>query len=207
MALSPPAHPRVTQAVGWQHCSNLISWLCYVKKDYMSAQKRSIAFFVIIVNIVFVLACQSVSKILATEIPAPNKTPKLSSNSTDYDGIWKGTTSQGLEVTFTVTHNGIITAKVQGKWEGPNCSRTFETKVEAMINPTAEALGISPAYPIENGTFMIAEDGSSTDGTAYTFVGTFLSPQEASGTIEYIAISGSCQGKEKFDWTATKISD
>ena len=169
----------------------------------MSSQKRFVPYFILAVILVFSLACQSVSRIL----PASNETPESPVNSIDYDGNWKGTTSQGFEVTFTVFHNGITAVKVQGSWDGQNCSRNFETNVEVNINPTAEALGIPPTYPIKNGAFTIAYDGSDTDGTAYNFVGTILSTQEASGTIEYAATSGSCQGKKKFDWTATKVSN
>jgi len=169
----------------------------------MSFQKRFISYFILAVILVFSFACQSVSRIL----PASNETPEFPINSMGYDGNWKGTTSQGFEVTFTVAHNGITAVKVQGNWEGQNCTRNFETNVEVNINPTAEALGIPPTYPIENNAFTIAYDGSKTDGTAYNFWGTFLSAQKASGTIEYVATSGSCQGTKKFDWTASKVSN
>jgi hypothetical protein len=172
----------------------------------MSFQKRFVSHILLAVILVFSLACQSASRLLGEEIPAPNTTPEFPINSTGYDGNWKGTTSQDFEVTFTVINNGITALQVQGNWEGQNCSRNFETNVEVNINPTAEALGIPPTYPIKNDTFTIAYDGSETDGTAYNFVGTFLSAEEALGTIEYVATSGGCQGSKKFDWTATKVS-
>jgi len=149
------------------------------------------------------------NNVSASQVLGANETPESPSNSAIYDGDWKGTTSQDLEVTFTVARNGI--AKIQAKWDGLNCSRTFETKIETStqtIDPTAEALGnFPPANPIKNATFTLAQDTSNTDGTAYTITGTFLSPQNASGTIEYVVTSGSCQGTKKYDWTATKVSN
>src|SRR5262245_33653750 len=113
-------------------------------KNYMSFQKRFVLYFILAVILGFSLACQSVTRILSEELPASNKTPEFPINSTGYDGNWKGTTSQGFEVTFSVVHNGITALKVQGNWEGQNCSRNFETNIEVNINPTAEALGIPP---------------------------------------------------------------
>ena len=116
-----------------------------------------------------------------------------------------------MEVTFTVARNGIAKMQFQAKWDGPNCSSTSEVKIETStqgIDPTAEALGnFLPANPIKNATFTLAQDTSNTDGTAYTIAGTVLSPQKASGAIEYVVTSGSCQGTKKFDWTATKVSN
>jgi hypothetical protein len=178
-----------------------------MEKNCMFPQKRFVVFVIMVGSLLFSLACQSVSKILVPETSPSNNTPELPLNSTAYDGNWRGTTSQDFEVTFTVAHNGIVALKVQGNWEGPNCSRNFETNVEVTVDPAVEALGIPATYPINNDTFTIAEDGSNTDGTAYTFVGTFLSAQKASGTIEYVATSGSCQGAQKFDWTAVKFSN
>lgn len=151
------------------------------------------------------------NKISASQLFGANETPESPSNSNEYDGDWKGTTSQDLEITFTVARNGIAKMKFQAKWEGLNCSRTFETTIETStqgIDPTAEALGnFPPANPINNATFTLAQDTSNTDGTAYTITGTFLSPQKATGIIEYVVTSGSCQGTKQFDWTATKVSN
>lgn len=147
----------------------------------------------------------------ASQVSGANETLESPSNSAIYDGDWKGTASQDLEITFTVARNGIAKMKIQAKWDGLNCSRTFETKIETSaqtIDPTAEALGnFPPANLIKNATFTLAQDTSNTDGTAYTITGTFLSPPKASGTIEYVVTSGSCQGTKKFDWTAMKVSN
>lgn len=153
----------------------------------------------------------SASNVSTSQISGVSETLEPPSSGANYDGDWKGTTSQDLEVTFTVARNGIAKMKFQAKWDDQNCSRTFETTIETStqgIDPTAEALGnFPPANPINNATFTLAQDTSNTDGTAYTITGTFLSPQKASGIIEYVVISGSCQGTKKFDWTATKISN
>ena len=151
------------------------------------------------------------NKISASQISGANETPESPSNGVNYDGDWKGTTSQDLEVTFTVARNGISKIKFQAKWDGLNCSSNTETTIETStqgIDPTAEALGsFPPANPINNdATFALAQDTSNIDGSAYTISGTFLSPQKASGIIEYVVTSGSCQGATKFDWTATKVS-
>jgi hypothetical protein len=153
----------------------------------------------------------SASNVSTSQISGAKETPESPSNAVNYDGDWKGMTSQDMEITFTVARNGISKMKFQAKWDGLNCSRTFETTIETSmqdIDPTAEALGnFPPANPISNATFTLAQDTSNTDGTAYTIAGTFLSPQKASGIIEFVVTSGSCQGTKKFDWTATKVSN
>lgn len=123
-----------------------------------------------------------------------------------YNGNWKGKTSQGLETTFTVEHGEITAMKFQVERKGQNCSQTSEIKMESTLSPTAEATGnFTPIHPIENGSFTISDGNSGTNGTAYTLFGEFLSPQKASGTLEYKVLSGSCQGTEKFDWNATRL--
>lgn len=151
------------------------------------------------------------SNVSSSQVSGANETLESPSSDVNYDGDWKGATSQDLEVAFTVARNGIAKMKFQAKWDGLNCSRTFETTIETStqgMDPTAEALGnFPPANPIKNAIFTLAQDTSKTDGIAYTITGTFLSPQKASGTIEYVVTSGSCQGTEKFDWTAKKVSN
>lgn len=151
------------------------------------------------------------NNVSALQVSGVNQTPESPLNSTNYDGDWKGTTSQDLEITFTIARNGIIKMKFRAKWDGLNCSRTFETAIEASTqakDPTAEALGnFPPVHPINNATFTLAQDTSSTDGTAYTITGAFLSPQKASGILEYVVTSGGCQGTKQFDWKATKVSN
>ena len=151
------------------------------------------------------------NKIPTSQITESNMTPELPPNGISYDGDWKGTTSQNLEVIFTVARNGIIRMKFQAKWDDLLCSRTVGTTIETStqaMDPTAEAIGnFPPIHPINNATFTVAQDTSNIDGTAYAITGTFLSPQKASGTIEYVVTSGSCQGTKRFDWSATKVSD
>jgi len=141
------------------------------------------------------------------ELKLPNKSFESMSRGMSYNGDWKGKTSQGLEITFTVAHNDIMAMEFGAEWKGPNCSKTIESKMESTINPTAEATGnFSSIHPIENDAFTISDNNLSTDGTTYTFAGKFSSPTKASGTIEYRVTNGSCQGTNKFDWSATKIS-
>jgi hypothetical protein len=151
------------------------------------------------------------NNVSASQISESNEIPESPSNDVNYDGDWKGTTSQDLEITFTVSHNGIAKIKFQAKWDGLNCSRTVETTIETStqgVDPTAEALGnFPPANPIKNAAFTLVQDTSDSDGTAYTITGIFLSSQEASGTMEYVVTGGSCTGTKKFDWTATKVSN
>ena len=45
------------------------------------------------------------SKTSAPQIFGANETPESPPNGNDYDGDWKGTTSQDLEITFTVTRS------------------------------------------------------------------------------------------------------
>jgi hypothetical protein len=151
------------------------------------------------------------NQISDSQLSEANETPELPSNGNEYDGDWKGVTSQDLEITFTIARNGIAKMKFQANWDGQSCSRSIEATIETStqgMDPTAEALGnFPPANPINNATFTLSQDTSKTDGIAYTITGTFLSPQKASGTIEYVVTSGSCQGTKKFDWTATKVSN
>jgi hypothetical protein len=175
---------------------------CGVQECDVSIQKRLFSLVVFVVSIVFILACQSISGISATATPA------MPLGSMSYDGKWKGKTSQGLEITFTVAYNGIIAMKFQADWQSPNCTQTLETGMETTIDPTSEAMGnFTPIHVIENGTFTIAEDNSSVNGASYTFTGAFSSPERASGTIEYAVPTGSCKGTKRFGWTATKISE
>ena len=168
----------------------------------MPIQKGLFSLVVFVFSIVFILACQSISGISATATPA------LPPGSVSYDGKWKGKTSQGLEITFTVAYNGITALQLQVEWHSPNCTKTLDTGMETVIDPTSEASGnFTPVNAIENGTFTIAQDTSGTDGTVYTFTGTFSSPEEASGTIEYSITTGSCKGIKRFGWTASKISE
>jgi hypothetical protein len=140
------------------------------------------------------------------ELKLPNQSLESISENMSYNGDWKGMTSQGLEITFTVARNEITAMKFGAEWKGPNCSKTLESELESTINPTAEATGnFTLIYPIENDTFTVSDNSSSTDGTTYVFAGKFLSPTKASGTIEYSVTSGSCQGTQRFDWSATKL--
>jgi len=174
----------------------------------MFSQKRFVVFFVMTASLVFALACQSVTKVFSIKTPLQNTPSGFSQNSTNYEGDWKGTTSQGLEITFTVAYNAISSMKFRAEWEGVNCKKTIEIKMETKISPTAEATSnFTPPNLIKNGTFIISQDTSKVDGEAYTFTGTFSSFDEVSGTIEYAVTSGSCQGTKQFEWTATKISD
>ena len=58
------------------------------------------------------------NKISASQISGANGTLESPSSGERYDGDWKGTTSQDLEVTFTVARNGIAKIKIQAKWDG-----------------------------------------------------------------------------------------
>lgn len=138
------------------------------------------------------------------ELKLPTNLSNLISNNGSYDGNWKGTTSQGLEITFTISHNAIITMTLQAELKGKDCTQTLETSMESTINPTAEATGnFTPIHPIENDSFTIANDNSN--GTAYTFIGTFSSLEDASGTMEYAVTNGNCSVTKTFDWNAEKI--
>lgn len=151
------------------------------------------------------------NNVSASQLLGANETLESPPSAVIYDGEWKGTSSQDFEISFTVARNGIARMKFQAKWDGLNCSRTLETTIETStqgIDPTAEALGNFPsANPINNAAFTLAQDTSNTDGIAFTITGTFLSPKMASGIIEYVVTSGSCQGTKNFDWTATKVSN
>lgn len=168
----------------------------------MSIQKRLFSLVVFVVSIILILACQSISGISATATPAAPP------GSVSYDGTWQGKTAQGLEITFTVAYNGIIAMQFRVEWQSPNCTQTIESSMGTTIDPTSEAMGnFTPIHVIENGTFTIAEDNSSVNGTSYAFTGAFSSPETARGTIEYAIPTGSCKGIKSFGWTATKISE
>ena len=199
MALSHPAHPRVTHTVGWQHC--LFKIHSNFQEGYVSAQKRLLTTCITVLSVPIVLACQTASRII---FPAtPNGTPQSVS---DYDGDWQGTTSQNLQITFTVTRSEVIVLNIQATLMGSSCIATTISTTKTFIEPTALASGnFTPTHPIQNNTFRITDVKDSLGHKSSTIMGTFSSPNVVSGTFEYTATGTECDGTVKVDWTAKKI--
>jgi len=129
-----------------------------------------------------------------------------------YEGSWSGSTAGGRDNSFTVSHNSVISLRVN-----------FEI-VSSGLNPcvTTGSSTLSPERPapIVNDSFSVTVSvpGRSTytvrgerEASAFeqmeTYVvsGRFTSPATASGEIE-IAISGppDCAGRVASPWTARK---
>lgn len=106
----------------------------------------------------------------------------------DYSGSWSGTTTQGREISFTVSNSAITQI-------------TFGFEVSGIYCTVSGSLTTSQSPPpqISGNTFTYS--GTATD-LSYTFNGTFDSPTAVSGTAD---MSHSfCVGSASFTWSATK---
>ena len=174
----------------------------------MCPTKRFAIIFVVAATIVFVLACQSVSNIVSPATPVANVAPELTSGVFPYDGDWKGTTSQNFKINFTVRHNEITDTTVRVQLIGSTCVHfMISSMITLMQFPTPETGNAISTRFIQNGAFAIA--GSEDDGngiSSVSFIGTFSSPNSASGTLEYVRTGTDCDGKQIVEWTAEKGS-
>ena len=167
----------------------------------MRSRKLISSTFILVVAFSVILACKGLPASatstpaftdtpLPTSTPLPTDTPEPTPTPISYDGEWKGVTSQDIALSFTVAENKITIIGIKAKLEGAGCTVTMETTGKFTI-----------PYPIENGTFTVASGGGGTD---HTFIGTFTSPDSASGTLEYVN-TGGCSGTIKVDWTAARV--
>jgi hypothetical protein len=170
----------------------------------MLSKKRSITTCIAVISVFIVLACQTASNMIYPATPIPNGTLQPISN---YDGDWQGTTSQNLKITFTVTRGEIIVLSIRSTLIGVSCISTETSTSKAFVEPTALATGnFVPTNPIQNDTFTITVFNEGPGYTSSTLIGTFSSPNMASGTYEYTATGTKCNGTIMVDWSAGKVS-
>ncbi len=121
-----------------------------------------------------------------TATPAPTNTPAATSTPSPYDGDWAGRTSEGLDITFSVSQQVISGMSVSCQaglgLSGASATLTF--------NPP-ELNG-----PIVDGKF-------SFKSLAMTLTGTFHSPRSASGTLTSEPGLSLCQ-LNTISWNASK---
>jgi hypothetical protein len=112
-----------------------------------------------------------------------------------YDGQWKGTTSQGRPITFTVSSAQKVTAITVGySFNGCSGVNTFPNlNLDIGVTPNP-ATSLGPGFGFGSG---------SPDGSNYTQVyGSFRSNTTASGTVIFGGYPG-C-GNAGGIWTATR---
>jgi hypothetical protein len=113
-----------------------------------------------------------------------------------YDGQWKGTTSQGRPITFTVSSDQKVTAITVGySFNGCSGLNTFSNlnlDIGSPPNPAAVTLG--PGFGFGSGP---------PDGPNYTQVyGSFTSNTTATGSVVFGGYPG-CGNSGEF-WMATR---
>jgi hypothetical protein len=112
-----------------------------------------------------------------------------------YDGQWKGTTSQGRPITFTVSSDQKVTAITVGYSFG-GCSglNTFSSLNLDIGNGPNPATNLGPGFGFGSGP---------PDGSNYTQVyGSFSSNTTATGSVIFAGYPG-C-GNAAGIWTATR---
>lgn len=119
----------------------------------------------------------------ATPIPpTPTPTPIP-----DYNGVWKGTTSQHKDISITVEKNAVVSVEMEVEVARGSCRTNF-----------SGTLGLNA--PITNGAFETSVD--VYEGT-FAIKGTFDSEDSVSGSLTYTS-TGGCPGTEEDDWSATR---
>jgi hypothetical protein len=101
-----------------------------------------------------------------TNTPAPTNTATITPTPSPYDGSWKGTTSEGLPVTFTVSKEVIS-------------NFTLNCQLGLGVTGVTATVEVSPPDlngPIVNGSINFSN-------VAMTLTGTFYSTTSAGGTL------------------------
>ena len=126
-----------------------------------------------------------VAKQQPTATPTPTPTPTITPTpASELDGTWRGTTSQGREISFTIVERS-FTRFATGYQIG-GCGGTATT-----------TFGIP--QEITGNTFVIIQPGGF--GVTIRTDGTFNSDTSASGTL---TVTGTPCGNATATWTATK---
>lgn len=128
---------------------------------------------------------------IPTDTPLPTATatpiPPTSTPIPDYNGIWKGTTSQDKDISITVEKNAVVSVEMEVEMDRGSCTTNF-----------SGTLGLNA--PIANGAFDTSVD--VYQGT-FALKGTFDSEDSISGSFTYES-TGGCPGTEEGEWSATK---
>jgi hypothetical protein len=123
---------------------------------------------------------------IPTSTPTPTSTPIPTSTPepVPYDGTWRGTTSQGKSVLFTVEGNSITYFEIQA--QSGVCQLTYTFESSTRINGTS----FTESSPVFN------------DGSFVEVEGTFNSGSLVSGTLT--GSEPDCGGAINVTWNATK---
>lgn len=132
--------------------------------------------------------------------PAPSPTPEPIPSPTptpgpERAGTWRGTTSQGKEVGFTIENNAFKTVTVG--YSVPACGFSGSSTVF-----------FSTPQPITGNEFTVQSSGFGPLATSFVLVGNFTSDTTASGNLQ-VTFSSSfpytpCHGTANATWTAAK---
>jgi hypothetical protein len=135
------------------------------------------------------LACSTLTGRQPTPILKATSTAPATAAPVSYDGEWTGTTSQGLEISFTVIDDAVTEIFIQATLEAAGCTSSLETHGTFTTPHAIEAQSFSA--------------GEGSVNPAYDFRGTFTSADSASGTIRYETTSG-CPGTVQVEWSAAR---
>ncbi len=124
-----------------------------------------------------------------TETATPTPTPTATPRPLLYEGLWRGTTSQGAVIEFTVSNNRLINYS----WEITLAQNGCTVNTRISSGPTS-------SITINGNSFYESSDLSLS---ANTISGSFNSPTSASGSITFTQ-KAQCAGSVTTTWTATK---
>jgi hypothetical protein len=120
------------------------------------------------------------------------------------DGIWAGTTSQGMPVSFVVSANAITSLTVG-----------FHIQGDACTLDASNTINFSSPQPITNNTFSIIVTGAGPTAVSYNIRGMFLQQADGSsatsqGSIQFTLSQSSpnppCSGSVTVAWDALNQS-
>ncbi|NJN66058.1 MAG: hypothetical protein HC884_04745 [Chloroflexaceae bacterium] len=134
-------------------------------------------------NVLLGLLGSEVSNPPVAEEPTPEPV------STQYDGNWRGKTSQGRDVSFTVANQTITSMKYK-----------FDVSDDCNIEISHESPRATP-IPITDDGFLSTLDD---DELSITITGTFNSDTLVSGTIQGTSSMSDCRGNVDATWEASR---
>lgn len=149
--------------------------------------------------LLFSMACSTLftpptpTPVPPTHTPLPTATATATPTATplpNYDGIWKGTTSQDKPISLTVEDNRVTFLEIEVDMQGNGCT----TNVKTTFNLKA---------PIAEAAFETSTDSADTK---HVIKAKFDSETSVSGSIYYSQSQG-CPGDVETQWSATKAEE
>ncbi len=173
----------------------------------MAKKSLNIRYASLALALLFGMACNALSPFSTpTPVPTNTSTPTATATATatttptatptpipDYNGVWKGTTSQDKPISVTIEKNTIVSVEIELEMGGMGCITTFSGKVSLSAPITAGAFDTT--VDVYQGTFALRGAIDSEESVSGAFVYT--------GTGGTMGVPG-CKGVEEAEWSATK---